>query len=382
MVQALGGIGAFGFLGNFFNNLANPVREMTLYFLEAIVAFFGQTAAAVDGTAPGLVNLATFRQDVRDVIEGGPVQAVGSGILAALMSYELVNLLSRSNTLSDVDVGTYVRWILKCVIAFFFFNNAGAISGALMSVGYAGFGMAGGPTFAGGVDEVVNAVGTLARWVGGIIVAWGAVQIGLGVGQDSPVDINRGLMTAFGGALLFGASTVLGQFFQGGAGTVVDTGAIGAPAVPPGFTDGFSDALDEMNLVVVAVVFLMVAAFAVVAVVMQFAVLFAIVVVSVEAAVSIALAPIPLATMGSEEFGEIGRNYLKKTLALGLRFVVIAVMLRVSPIFIGMFLDGVAGADGFFGILGALVGMLVGGLVFVKMLFESKNIANGLLGVA
>lgn len=317
------------------------------------------------------VAQASFTVDVASIAPAAVV-ATGGALLSALMAYELIMIFSRSNTLNDVDAGTYVRWAIKVAVSFFFFNNATAIAQGLTELSTGG----GVGAFVG----IVSEASSIASLIGLILVAYGVALIGLGVNSNDPNGINKGAMTAVGGSLMAGVVALLAALPGGeGGGGIINAADGASPNVSFAPLIEMLDTLDMGALILVWLISAFLMLFTLVLPALLHIVMIAM---SFEIAIYVAMAPIPLATMGSEEFSEIGRGYLKKCIGVGLRLVVILITLSLlGPVVEAI--TGPLGQGGDGGLVGALGSIMLafGGLAaFVKVLFASKDIANSIVG--
>ena len=340
--------------------IERPFRSAIEYLLEMALA-----SLAGISFSPGPHALTSTMQSI---FNAGPFQAIGAGILGTMFAYELIMILSRSNTLNDIDVGTYVRWVIKCVIGFFFFSNAANIATGLTSVASTGN--------LGAFSNLINEAETIARSLAVLVMTYGLILIGLGIHSNNAEGINKGAMTIAGGALLMGVGTIFGMVPSTGGGAFSPGGgAVSAASI------NISGLLEDMGIGMLLVMFLMALFFVMFTAAVPAMLEIVIFAMAIEMAIYIAMAPIPLATMANDEFSEIGRGYLKKCIALGLRFAVIAGVVAIMSPVAAHFLTLIGGATGVMGSITAIIMAIAGIAAVIKMLFGAKEIANSLVGV-
>lgn len=96
----------------------------------------------------------------------------------------------------------------------------------------------------------------------------------------------------------------------------------------------------------------------------------------------IIVAPIPLATLPSDEWGQIGKGFLKSFISLCLQGLLIYLILSLFPVIAGSVIPGDTLVDTEFAIINQLLTAAGMSVLLIVALFGSNRLANSIMGAA
>jgi len=368
--------------------IENAMRESIVINLNDMLGRFNEQivdAGNTVGMTPDEFN-PTIMQMLAN-LSANVITPLAGVIFTILISYELVGLIMQKSSFGDVDPALFVKWGIKMVAGAFFLGYAFPIVNGIFSMGASVITAA--TSGSGGIGAEGNFLLQLMPWLvtvmGILVVIYGVLILGIGIAQDNGPERLKGIMALGGGLLvtIAGATiTAVANLWVGARGANLDTG-------DPGLTFPIDDLITLVDALVFGELFNLMFVTTLMNLIMTLlGVAIPIVIIKrfMEIYLYASLAALPMATFVSNEFGQVGKNYLKTIAAYTFQGLLMIVLFHLfGALVIGVLSDALAqidtseGVQGFVSSLWMTVGFAA---MLVITMFNTGQMVKSIFSVS
>ena len=315
---------------------------------------------------------------------------IGGTILGIVLAVELGHIVMRANTLGDVEMGMWLKWALKLVFGIVLLSNTLSFANWLLNFAL-------NPSGGGSFTSIITLVNWVLKLLGGGVIVYGLILFGSSFANDNPGERQKSIFAITGGAAIAASALLIASVrggFQPSSGASWNSVVASDLAFKSDFILGLQnlfmadDGIKAVGLflsIVIACLFLL---FSVILWLIMFIAPLVITVFlymrAIEIVIMLAFAGIPMSTLVSSDFGDVGRGYIKKLFSIGLQGGVILLILFIFGAFIPGFIDtlvnGLSDAT-WTDVLEKLIVLCLAGFMLITSVFKSRAIADGVLGI-